>query len=206
VLVANVVLALLATFAVVLRIVARRLKKVALGADDIAIIIALVRNESTRSRKQRADAQQPFSLLVCISTCVGMLFLHDTMSSRNQLTPWCISCRLWSRPSCLHPLSLRPLDVQQGMSKSAHLFLLFSELSETTILTQLLLAPTPLRSLLGRLHSPHQNLYSPPLLPCLPRPHLQAMGLVSRRLQHSLGYRSHPDLVLTMHPDELLLG
>ncbi len=32
------------------------------------------------------------------------------------------------------------------------------------------------------------------------------MGLVSRRLQHSLGYRSHPDLVLTMHPDELLLG
>ncbi len=57
VLVANVVLALLATFAVVLRIVARRLKKVALGADDIAIIIALVRNESTRSKNQRADAQ-----------------------------------------------------------------------------------------------------------------------------------------------------
>lgn len=56
VLVANVVLALLATFAVVLRIVARRLKKVA-GADDIAIIIALVRNESTRSKNQRADAQ-----------------------------------------------------------------------------------------------------------------------------------------------------
>ncbi len=55
-LVANVVLALLATFAVVLRIVARRLKKVA-GADDIAIIIALVRNESTRSKNQRADAQ-----------------------------------------------------------------------------------------------------------------------------------------------------
>ncbi len=57
VLVANVVLALLATFAVVLRIVARRLKKVALDADDIAIIIALVRNESTRSKNQRADAQ-----------------------------------------------------------------------------------------------------------------------------------------------------
>ena len=56
-LVANVVLALLATFAVVLRIVARRLKRVALGADDIAIIIALVRNESTRSKNQRADAQ-----------------------------------------------------------------------------------------------------------------------------------------------------
>lgn len=56
-LVANVVLALLATFAVVLRIVARRLKKVALDADDIAIIIALVRNESTRSKNQRADAQ-----------------------------------------------------------------------------------------------------------------------------------------------------
>ncbi len=57
VLVANVVLALLATFAVVLRIVARRLKKVVLNADDIAIIIALVRNEPTRSRNQRADAQ-----------------------------------------------------------------------------------------------------------------------------------------------------
>lgn len=43
VLVANVVLALLATLAVVLRIAARRLNKVALGAYDIAIIIALVR-------------------------------------------------------------------------------------------------------------------------------------------------------------------
>lgn len=92
------------------------------------------------------------------------------------------------------------------MSKPAHLSLLFSELSQTTILTQLLLAPTPLRSFLGRLYSPHQNLHPPPLLPRLPRPRLQALGLVSRRLQHSLGHRGYPDFVLTMHPDELLLG
>lgn len=55
VLVANVVLASLATFAVVLRIASRRLKKVALGADDIAIIIALVRDESTRPSNRHAD-------------------------------------------------------------------------------------------------------------------------------------------------------
>lgn len=56
VLVANIVLALLATLAVVLRVVAGRLKRVALGADDIAIIIALVRDKSLGSRKQHADA------------------------------------------------------------------------------------------------------------------------------------------------------
>ena len=75
VLIANIILASLGTLAVVLRHFVTRAKKVALDADDILIIVALVSNGLMISTSPIADLGSKFSLLLCINTCVAMPFL-----------------------------------------------------------------------------------------------------------------------------------
>ena len=67
---ANLVVAIMATIAVALRLYARYNQKAGIGADDITIVIALVRILTTKWFSYLFDSK-PFGWGMCISTWIG---------------------------------------------------------------------------------------------------------------------------------------